>query len=315
MKRLLITRPLPQTVLDAVAKRFDVTLRGATTPLSPSELRTALTNYDAVLPTLGDAFSAQVFADVPKPRAVVLANFGVGYNHIDVNAARAAGVAVSNTPGAVTEATADIALTLMLMTARRAGEGERILRGGQWHGWSPTQMLGLGVSGQTVGIIGMGRIGQAIAKRCHSGFGMTVVYHNRSLKQLGFAASAVSLADAMAADFVVVAVSGGAHSHHLIGAAELALMRSSGVFINISRGDVVDENALVQALLRGHLAGAGLDVYEHEPHISPALLEMENVTLLPHLGTAVLSVREAMGMMALDNLIAQIEGRDLPNRV
>ncbi len=302
-------------VLDAADAAFDTVQRGATTPLSQPELRAALTDFDAVLPTLGDAFSAAVFADVPRPRAQILANFGVGYNHIDAAAARGAGVAVTNTPGAVTDATADIALNLMLMTARRAGEGERILRSGGWHGWSPTQMLGQSVTGQSVGIIGMGRIGQAIARRCHFGFGMAVRYFNRSAKSLDFPAQQTDLAGALAADFVVVAVSGGAHSHHLIGAAELAQMRPSGIFVNISRGDVVDEAALAQALSCGQIAGAGLDVYESEPQITPALLGLENVTLLPHLGTAVLAVRQAMGMMALDNLIAHFAGRPLPNAV
>jgi len=313
--RLIITRPLPQPVLEAAMADFDTVVRQETSPLSAAELRAALTDFDAVLPTLGDAFSAQVFADVPAPRAQILANFGVGYNHIDTAAARAAGVAVTNTPGAVTDATADIALTLMLMTARRAGEGERILRAGHWHGWSPTQMLGHGVSGASVGIIGMGRIGQAIARRCHFGFGMAVRYFNRSVKALDFPAALVDLPSALQADFVVIAVSGGAHSHHLIGADELALMRPSGILINISRGDVVDEGALAQALAAGQIAGAGLDVYEREPQITPALLSMENVTLLPHLGTAVLPVRVAMGRMALDNLRAHFAGRPLPNAV
>ncbi len=313
--RLLITRPLPQAVLDAADAQFDTVKRGATTPLTPAELRAALTDFDAVLPTLGDAFTADIFAVVPAPRARILANFGVGFNHIDAAAARAMGIIVTNTPGAVTDATADIALTLMLMTARRAGEGERILRAGGWHGWSPTQMLGLPVTGQSVGVIGMGRIGQAIAKRCHLGFGMEVRYYNRSAKVVDFPATAVDLPTAMAADFVVVAASGGAHSHHLIGAGALAHMRPSGIFINISRGDVVDEAALADALARGHIAGAGLDVYEREPQITPALLGMENVTLLPHLGTAVQAVRSAMGMMALDNLTAFFSGRTPPNAV
>ena len=184
MKQILMTRPLPEAVQAEARRHFDVTVRAETLPLSAEELRAALRDYDAVLPTLGDGFSAEVFADVPEPRARLLANFGVGYNHIDVGAASAAGVAVSNTPGAVTEATADIALTLMLMTARRAGEGERMVRAGAWPGWHPTQLLGLHMSGKTVGVVGMGRIGQAIAKRCHFGFGMEVFYHNRSQKQM-----------------------------------------------------------------------------------------------------------------------------------
>lgn len=317
MKKLLITRRLPETVLAAARARYDVTLRDAESQvLSPDELRAALRDFDAVLPTLGDRFQADVFADVPDPRARILANFGVGYNHIDAAAARAAGVAVTNTPGAVTDATADIALTLMLMTARRAGEGERILRAGNWVGWGPTQMLGMHLTGKTVGIIGMGRIGKAIARRCQAGFSMTVLFHNRSpVTDPGVPATQVPMEQAMAADVVVVAVPGGAATHHLINASTLAHMRPHAVFINISRGDVVDEQALIATLQAGRIAGAGLDVYEFEPVVPPELIAMENVTLLPHLGTAALAVREAMGMMAVDNLIAHLEGRPLPNQV
>jgi gluconate 2-dehydrogenase len=317
MQRLLITRRLPPRVLDAARARFEVTLRDEENRvLSDEELRAALRDHDYVLPTLGDRFTAEVFAAVPRPRARMLANFGVGYNHIDVAAARAAGLVVTNTPGAVTDATADVALMLMLMTARRAGEGERLLRAGRWTGWGPTQMLGLPVSGRRVGIVGMGRIGRAIAKRCHAGFGMEVVFCNRSVvADPGVPARQVPLAEAMAADFVVVAVPGGAATHHLIGAEALASMRPTGILVNISRGDVVDEAALVAALAEGRIAGAGLDVYEFEPQVPAALVAMENVTLLPHLGTAALEVREAMGMLAVENLIAVLEGRDPPNLV
>ncbi len=303
-------------MLDAARVRFDVTLRDRTDPLSPQELRAALRDYDAVLPTLGDRFQADVFADVPAPRARLLANFGVGYNHIDAEAARAAGVAVSNTPGAVTDATADIALGLILMTARRLGEGERLVRSGGWEGWHPVQMLGTHVTGKRLGVIGMGRIGKAIARRCHYGFGMEVVFHNRSpVADPGMPARQVGLAEAMAADFVVVAVPGGKSTHHLIDAAALSHMQPSGIFVNISRGDVVDETALISTLHQGRIAGAGLDVYEFEPEVPAALLAMQNVTLLPHLGTACLEVRENMGMMAVENLIAWAEGRVPPNLV
>ncbi len=316
MQKLLITRRLPDAVLDAAKARFDVTLRDRTDPLSDRELRIALRDYDAVLPTLGDRFQPDVFADVPQPRAKILANFGVGYNHIDVDAARAAGIAVTNTPGAVTDATADIAMTLILMTARRAGEGERMLRAGQWGGWGPTQMLGTHVSGKTVGIIGMGRIGKAIARRCHAGFGMEVIFFNRSpVADAGVPARQVTMAEAMGADFVVIAVPGGKATHHLMNAEAFAAMKPSGIFVNISRGDVVDESALIATLQAGKIAGAGLDVYEFEPQVPAPFLTMENVTLLPHLGTAALEVRENMGMMAVANLIAHLEGRDLPNRV
>ncbi len=315
--KLLITRRMPATVLAAAQARFDVTLRAEEARvLTADELRSALRDFDVVMPTLGDRFSAEVFADVPQPRCRLLANFGVGYNHIDVEAAKAAGVAVSNTPGAVTDATADIALSLILMTARRLGEGERILRAGQWVGWGPTQMLGTHVSGKSVGIIGMGRIGKAIARRCHFGFGMEVVFHNRSaVADVGLPARQVGMAEAMAQDFVVVAVPGGKATHHLINAAAFSAMKPSGIFINIARGDVVDEAALIATLAEGRIAGAGLDVYEFEPKVPAELMAMENVTLLPHLGTAALEVRENMGMMAVENLIAHLEGRDLPNRV
>jgi gluconate 2-dehydrogenase len=316
MQRLLITRRLPDTVLDAARARFDVTLRDRTDPLSPDDLRAALRDFDAVLPTLGDRFQAEVFADLPAPRARILANFGVGYNHIDAEAAKAAGIAVSNTPGAVTDATADIALGLILMTARRLGEGERLLRAGAWEGWGPVQMLGTHVSGKRVGIIGFGRIGKAIARRCHFGFGMEVVFQNRSrVEDPDLPARQVEMAEAMAADFVVVAVPGGKATHHLINGRTLEMMKKTGIFVNISRGDVVDETALIDALQQGRIAGAGLDVYEFEPKVPAALIAMENVTLLPHLGTACLEVREAMGMMAVANLVAWAEGKEPPNLV
>jgi gluconate 2-dehydrogenase len=314
--KLLITRRLPDRVLSAARDHFDVTFRDRTEVLSADELRAALRDYDAVLPTLGDRFQPDVFADVPVPRAKILANFGVGYNHIDAEAAKRAGIAVSNTPGAVTDATADIALSLILMTARRLGEGERILRAGGWEGWGPVQMLGTHVTGKRLGIIGMGRIGKAIARRCHYGFDMEVVFYNRSpVAEPGLPARQVDMAEAMAADFVVVAVPGGKETHHMINAKALGMMQKSGIFVNISRGDVVDEAALIDALQKGQIAGAGLDVYEFEPKVPAALMAMENVTLLPHLGTACLEVRENMGMMAVANLVAWAEGKAPPNLV
>ncbi len=316
MKTLLITRPLPEPVVTAARATWDVTLRASTLPLDPDELRAALRDFDAVLPTLGDRFRADVFADVPTPRATILANFGVGYNHIDVAAAHAAGLKVTNTPGAVTDATADIAMLLMLATARRAGEGERVLRAGQWTGWHPTQFLGMHISGKQLGIIGMGRIGKAIARRANLGFGMEVIFANRSpVADPGVPARQVTMAQAMAADIVVTAVPATAETHHLINAGTLAHMRPHAIFINIARGDVVDETALIAALQTGRIAGAGLDVYEFEPQVPPALVAMENVTLLPHLGTAALEVRMGMGMMAVANLAAHAEGRSLPNPV
>jgi gluconate 2-dehydrogenase len=314
--RLFVTRPLPEAVLAPARARFDTIVRAETLPLTAAELRMALTDFDLVLPTLRDVFDAGVFADVPQPRARLLANFGVGYNHIDVAAARAAGVSVTNTPGAVTDATADIAMTLILMTARRAGEGERLLRAGRWEGWHPTQLLGLHLGGKTVGIIGMGRIGKAIAHRCHHGFGMHVVFYNRSpVGDAGVPAQQVDFDDVLRADVVVVALAATPETRRLIDAAAFSHMKPEAIFVNIARGDIVHEEALVDALRAGEIAGAGLDVYEYEPKVTPALLEMDNVTLLPHLGTAALEVRTAMGLMAVDNLVAFAEGRPLPNPV
>ena len=311
-----MSRRLPEPVMAAADARFRLTCRVTTQPMEHAECVAALRDYDLIVPTLGDAFGAAAFADVPTPRAKLLANFGVGFNHIDVTAARAAGIEVTNTPGAVTEATADIALTLILMTARRAGEAERMVRARKWSGWHPTQMLGMHVSGKTVAIIGMGRIGQAIARRCHFGFGCRIVYVNRSAKDVDFPAEQLPLQTALAqADIVVLATPGGAGTHHLISTEQFAMMQSHAIFVNISRGDVVDEAALIAALSERRIAGAGLDVYEFEPAIPDDLLAMENVTLLPHLGTAALEVREDMGNMALDNLIAFAEGRPVPNPV
>lgn len=317
MKRILLTRPLPDRVVSAAREHFEVEMREESTPLKIGQMRGALALYDGILPTLGDMFSAQVFEEAENSRCRILANFGVGYNHIDAVAARGVGIAVTNTPGAVTDATADIAMMLILMSARRAGEGERLLRAGRWSGWNPTQMLGLHVTGKTVGIIGMGRIGQAIARRCHFGFGMRVVHYNRSPKATDFPAQQLGTLQAVAAesDFVVVAVPGGAETRNLVGPEVFAAMKPTAHFINIARGDVVDEAALISALQAGQIAGAGLDVYAQEPVVPEALRAMENVTLLPHLGTAALEVREAMGLMAVENLRAFFAGEMPPNLV
>ncbi|MTH96257.1 D-glycerate dehydrogenase [Roseibium sp. RKSG952] len=315
--KLWITRPMTPAVEARARADFDVEIRESTTPLNHDEMLRALSEFDIVVPTLGDQFSSQVFAEVPSPRCKLLANFGVGYNHIDVDAAHKAGLQVTNTPGAVTDATADIAMTLLLSTARRAGEGERLVRSGEWQGWHPTQMLGHHVTGKRVGIVGMGRIGQAIARRCHFGFEMRVAYLARSRKELDFKADYMPdlLELAASVDFLVLAVPGGAETRHLINAPVLEAMKPSGILINIARGEVVDESALIAALQAREIAGAGLDVYEFEPAVPQVLREMENVTLLPHLGTATEEVRTDMGHMALDNVAAFVARRPLPNPV
>jgi lactate dehydrogenase-like 2-hydroxyacid dehydrogenase len=318
LSRIFITRPLPDVVLNAARSLFDVVeVRQNTLPLIEKELLASLRDYDAVLPTLGDQYSADIFQNVSSPRCQLLANFGVGYNHIDVAAANLAGVAVTNTPGAVTDATADIGVMLMLMSARRAAEGERLMRANAWAGWHPTQMLGLHMTGKKVGVVGMGRIGQAIAHRCHFGFGMEVFYLNRSEKILNYPTKRVGdLCDLAAqVDFLVAAVPGGIETRHIFDERVLAAMQSHTHLINISRGDVVEELALISALQAGSIGGAGLDVYEYEPKVPKELIELENVTLLPHLGTAALEVRTAMGLMAIDNLKAFFAGKVLPNAV
>ena len=311
MTKILITRPMPKAVEERARKMGDITFRPGTTPLSADEMVSALNDFDVVLPTLGDQFNAELFAQVDEPRAKLLANFGVGYNHIDVAAAKSKGLTVTNTPGAVTDATADIAMTLMLMTARRASEGERMVRAGLWEGWHPTQMLGLHITGKTLAIIGMGRIGQAIAQRCHFGFGMQVVYASRSAKKLDFPAEQCgSITEAAGkADVIVVAVPGGSATKHLINTDVFNAMQGHAIFVNIARGDVVDEVALIRALQDGAIGGAGLDVYEFEPKVPAELIAMENVTLFPHLGTASLEVRTGMGNMALDNIESFISGQ------
>ena len=316
MKKVLLSRVLPEPVIARLAAAHKVAVRDSAEPMSPVEMVAALRRFDAVLPTLGDRFSAEIFAEAAAGagiRARLLANFGVGYNHIDVAAARAHGLAVTNTPGVLTDATADLAMTLILMTARRAGEGERLLRAGGWAGWTPTQLLGAQVSGKRLGVVGMGRIGQAIARRGHFGFGMEVLYHNRSPKPVDFPARQVASLTALAAeaDILVLAVPGGAATHHLIGPELFAAMKPTALFINIARGDVVDEAALIDALQAGQIAGAGLDVYEFEPEVPEALRQMENVTLLPHLGSATLETRTAMGLLAADNILALFAGRPL----
>ncbi|WP_347140147.1 D-glycerate dehydrogenase [Paracoccus sp. SSK6] len=312
--KLLVTRLMTDRATQAIRDRFDATFDD--TPLEPEKAAQALADYDAIMPTLGDAFPAAAF--VGKPRCRIIANFGAGYNHIDVKAAAGAGVVVTNTPDVVTDATADIALTLILMTMRRASEGERILRRGEWTGWKPTQFLGAQVTGHRVGIVGMGRIGRAIARRCHFGFGMEVVFFNRSaVNDLDFPARQIPDLNGMLeqADVAVVAVPGGAATRHLIGADQMAALGPQGYLVNIARGDVVDEAALIEALTSRRIAGAGLDVYEREPHVPQALLDAPNATLLPHLGTATDDVRTDMGLRALDNLIAFAEGREPHDRV
>jgi lactate dehydrogenase-like 2-hydroxyacid dehydrogenase len=273
-----------------------------------------------VLPTVSDKLPAAVF-EGGQLRTRILGNFGVGFNHIDVAAAKAAGIVVTNTPGVLTDCTADIAMLLLLTVARRGGEGERQLRAGEWKGWSPTHMIGTKVSGKTVGIIGFGRIGRAFAQRCHFGFGMNVVFYNRSPidphEALRYGAEQLPTVEEVlsVSDFVSLHCPGGAENRHFMNAARFAAMKPDAILINTARGDVVDEEALIAALEQGVIRGAGLDVYEAEPSVPEKLKRMENVMLLPHLGSATEETRTAMGMKVVDNITTFFEGREPPDRV
>jgi lactate dehydrogenase-like 2-hydroxyacid dehydrogenase len=318
--RVIVTRRWPAAVEQILAERFDTTFNQGDAPLGPTELKAAFLNFDAILPTVSDKLPASVFPDADI-RTRILANFGVGFSHIDTDAARARGIVVTNTPGVLTDCTADIGMSLLLSVARRAGEGERQVRAGQWAGWCPTHMIGTKVTGKTIGIIGMGRIGKAMAKRAHFGFDMDVVFYNRSKvddeeTRAMRARQLASIEEVLAAsDFVSLHCPGGAENRHLINAERLAAMKRSAFLINTARGDVVDQKALVIALDNGTIRGAGLDVYDGEPDVPGALMRMENVVLLPHLGSATEETRVAMGMKAVDNLTAFFEGRALPDKV
>ncbi|WP_315918218.1 D-glycerate dehydrogenase [Mesorhizobium sp. SP-1A] len=318
--RIIVTRRWPAAVEQVLAERFDTTFNQGDAPLGPIELKAAFQAFDAILPTVSDHMPASVFPD-GDVRARILANFGVGFSHIDIDAARERGIVVTNTPGVLTDCTADIALSLILAVARRAGEGERQLRAGEWAGWCPTHMIGTKVTGKKIGIIGMGRIGKATAKRAHFGFDMDVVFYNRSkvddeeTRAMG-ARQLPTIEDVLAeADFVSLHCPGGAANRHLINAERLAVMKRSAFLINTARGDVVDQAALIEALENKRIAGAGLDVFDGEPNVPEALRRLENAVLLPHLGSATEETRVAMGMKAVDNLTAFFEGKELPDRV
>tara|TARA_X000001036_G_C20631030_1_gene787212 strand:+ start:62 stop:1030 length:969 start_codon:yes stop_codon:yes gene_type:complete len=319
-KKLFITRPIPDKVIKKAEKYFTVTMRDSVLPTKKEELVYALQNFDAIIGAIGDQFSLGVFSTAKTPRTKIISNFGVGYDHLDLNAAKDLKIKVTNTPDVVTNATADLAMALILMASRRAVEGDRLVRSGDWKGWNPMQMLGTHVSGSTLGIIGMGRIGKAIAKRGNLGFGMPVLYYNRSeVSNEGLQNShqVKSLDDLLInADIIVVSLPGSPETHHLIDNKSFEKMKSSSILINIARGEIVKESDLIVALKNKSIRGAGLDVYEFEPSVPKALIDLENVVLLPHLGTAALSVREKMGNLALENIIAfLLDQKEPPNLI
>lgn len=317
---VVVTRRLPEAVERELMRDFEARLNPEDRPLGAEGLVEAMRSADAVLTTVTDKVTAEVLSAEPR-RARIVANFGVGFNNIDVEAAKARGVAVSNTPDVLTDATADLAITLLLMVARRTGEGERHLRGGHWTGWRPTHMMATHVTGKTLGLVGMGRIARAVAKRAHHGFGMKVIYHDPFPPPADVAAALgaeprAELDEVLReADFVSLHCPATPETRHLMNRERLGLMRPDAFLVNTARGDVVDEAALVEALQQKKIAGAGLDVFEREPEVTRALLSMENVVLLPHLGSATTETRVAMGMRALENLRLFFGGKPLRDRV
>jgi lactate dehydrogenase-like 2-hydroxyacid dehydrogenase len=317
---VIVTRRLPEPVEASLEELFDTTLNSLDRPFSAGDLAHALGSADAVLPTVTDRLTSEVLGAEPLKTGII-ANFGVGFNNIDVEKAKARGIVVTNTPDVLTDDTADIAMTLLLSVARRAGEGERQVRAGEWTGWRPTHMLGTKVSGKTLGIVGLGRIGRAVAKRAHHGFGMRILFHRPvTVPQAVIAELEAEPRDTLDelladSDFVSLHCPSTPETHHLIDSKRLAQMKKRAFLINTARGDVVDERALAEALASGVIAGVGLDVYESEPEVLPELLQMENVVLLPHLGSATHETRTAMGMRALGNLTAFFRGDPPPDRV
>lgn len=315
---VVVTRRLPAAVEAELSERYDVRLNAHDEPLDAAALHAAMRDADALLCTVTDRVDAAVLG-VPGRRARIVANFGVGVNNIALDAAHAAGVVVTNTPDVLTDDTADLAIALLLAAARRVGEGERLVRAGAWTGWTPTQLLGTRVSGATLGIVGYGRIGRATARRAHHGFGMRILYHARREHEAGRddpPAERRPLADLLAeSDFVSLHVPSTAETRHLIDKAALARMPAHAFLVNTARGDVVDEAALERALRDRTIAGAALDVYEREPALSPSLATLDNVVLAPHLGSATVATREAMGRRALANLDAFFAGVEPRDRV
>jgi lactate dehydrogenase-like 2-hydroxyacid dehydrogenase len=318
--QIALTRRWPEAVETHLARSYDVTLNDNDQPMSQSELAAALQTADALCPTVTDRIDAELL-DTPNIRSRIIASYGVGYEHIDVAAANAKGIVVTNTPGVLTDSTADLAMTLLLGIARRAGEGERHVRSRSWIGWRPTHMMGAMVTGKTLGVVGLGRIGLAVARRAHLGFGMRIIYYNPSLVAADMlqplAAERCDSLEALlgAADFVSLHCPSNAETHHLMNEDRFSAMRDSAFLINTARGNVVDPAALVNALRNRQIAGAGLDVYEGEPAVPEALLELENVMLLPHLGSATLETRVAMGMRVAENLQAFFSGQEPGDRL
>ncbi len=318
--KVIVTRRWPTEVEAGLKRLYDVKLNETDIPMTAAALKQAMQTADALLPTVTDPITADIIG-VADRRVKIIGNFGVGYNNIDINAAKEQGLVVTNTPHVLTDCTADVAMLLLLMSARRAAEGQRMILNGKWQGWGPTQLLGQKVTGKTLGLIGFGRIAQAMARKARHGFGMKILFYAPSVPEQAIvdelqAVRCDSVEELMtAAHFVSLHCPGGAATKHLINEKRLQLMQPCAHLINTARGDVVDTKALTKALTAGWIAGAGLDVFEGEPNLDPGLLRLHNVTLLPHIGSATEETRVAMGNRVLNNIAAFFAGLEPEDRV
>lgn len=316
---MVVTRELPDAVMDRMEQLFDTRNNRGDVTMTRDELATAIADCDVLVPTVTDQIDAELIAGAGD-RLKLIANFGAGVNHIDLRAARARGIIVTNTPGVLTEDTADMTMALIVSVPRRLAEGEKLVRSGQWKGWSPGGMLGHRIGGKALGIVGMGRIGQAVALRARA-FGLSIHYHNRhrlpAVLEAQLAATWHESLDEMLAaiDILTIHTPRNADSENLIDARRIGLLRPHVYLINASRGGIVDEEALVTALENGRLAGAGLDVWQHEPEIDPRLLALPNVVMTPHMGSATFEGRMATGDKVIANIRMWADGHRPPDQV
>ncbi|MGE4011581.1 MAG: 2-hydroxyacid dehydrogenase [Alphaproteobacteria bacterium] len=316
---VIVTRKLPDVIETRMMELFDTRLNRDDKPMTQAELIQAAKTADVLVPTVTDRIDKAVLAQA-GPKLRLIASFGTGVDHIDLASARDRGIIVTNTPGVLTEDTADMTMALILAVARRLAEGERIIRSGKWQGWAPTLMLGNRIWGKRIGIIGMGRIGSAVARRA-KGFGLSVHYHNRRPVpkdiENELEATYWESLDQMLAHMDIVSINcpHTPATYHLLSARRLKLLKPKAIVVNTSRGEVIDENALTRMLANHELAGAGLDVYEHEPAVNPKLLELDNVVLLPHMGSATTEGRIDMGEKVIINIKTFADGHKPPDRV
>ncbi|MEC7573022.1 MAG: D-glycerate dehydrogenase [Pseudomonadota bacterium] len=316
---VIVTRKLPDAIETRMMELFDVRLNLDDEPFSRARMVEAVQAADVLVPTVTDRIDAGILEQA-SDKLRLIASFGTGVDHIDVAAARARGMTVTNTPGVLTEDTADMTMALILAVPRRLVAGERLMRAGQWRGWSPTSMLGNRIHGKRLGIVGMGRIGQAVARRAR-GFGLSIHYHNRRPVHAEIEAELEATywdnLDQMLARMDIISINcpHTPATYHLISPRRLALIQPHAFIVNTSRGEVIDENALVHVLQNRDLAGAGLDVFEHEPQVNPKLLELENVVLMPHMGSATIEGRIDMGEKVIINIRAFMDQHAPPDRV